>query len=269
METTVKTNHAVGLLLTPLATTVCAADVVRYSGPYVWYRQTCFAVFPPTPPYFDVTQPATSQPAALNPGRTLTYSFCAAVTSCSSYGLPMYGCGIQRSLTPTPVSWCGGTFNIFRPYVAQAGETIGPVAASGASWDMSADHGVAQGTGAAQLLQLPAYIGVRVQLDDGLHYGWIRLESFGPISNVYAYVISDWAYETMPDTPIIVNAPATTCTCEFDQSPGVTSQDFFDFLTCFLQNGCEAADINDDATVNTQDLFDFLSCFFTPPGVCG
>jgi len=55
---------------------------------------------------------------------------------------------------------------------------------------------------------------------------------------------------TKPKTP--------TCTCDWDGSGEIGSQDFFDFLADFF-NG--AADYNGSGDTTSQDFFDFLACF--------
>jgi hypothetical protein len=58
------------------------------------------------------------------------------------------------------------------------------------------------------------------------------------------------------------------CPCDFNTDNVLNSQDFFDFLSCFFVNECQAGDYNGDGFVNSQDFFDFLACFFAPPSGC-
>jgi predicted CXXCH cytochrome family protein len=55
------------------------------------------------------------------------------------------------------------------------------------------------------------------------------------------------------------------CAADFNDDGALNSQDFFDFLACFLAPGqCPApgADFNGDGTEDSQDFFDFLAAFF-------
>lgn len=52
-----------------------------------------------------------------------------------------------------------------------------------------------------------AYLGVRFQAADGTHYGWMRLEL--PYVGINGGYVREWAYETRPDTPILVPEPST------------------------------------------------------------
>ena len=61
------------------------------------------------------------------------------------------------------------------------------------------------------------------------------------------------------------------CSCDFNGSGTLNSQDFFDFVTCFFEGPCppyRSADFNVDGVVNSQDFFDFLTCMFAPPPGC-
>jgi hypothetical protein len=48
-----------------------------------------------------------------------------------------------------------------------------------------------------------AYMGVRLVMGDGLHYGWVRMDSTAFSGGG---VILDWAYETRPGIPILAGA---------------------------------------------------------------
>src|SRR5262249_30547621 len=67
-----------------------------------------------------------------------------------------------------------------------------------------------------------------------------------------------------PGTPSSVTAAAvvpagTVCPCDWNHSGGINSEDFFSFVTDFLNIN---ADYNGDGVTNTQDFFAFLACFF-------
>jgi|HubBroStandDraft_4_1064222.scaffolds.fasta_scaffold00609_2 hypothetical protein len=65
--------------------------------------------------------------------------------------------------------------------------------------------------------QPPAYIGVRFTIDGRIHYGWIRLAAnVGTLSDR----ITAYAYETEPDTPLIV-PPASSD----DADPNTVQED--------------------------------------------
>ena len=53
-----------------------------------------------------------------------------------------------------------------------------------------------------------AYVGIRLDVEGSLHYGWIHIQNFGANWGQ----ISDWAYETRPDTQILAGAvPEPSC----------------------------------------------------------
>jgi len=256
--------------LVALTSVTCSADVVRFAGPYTWYREFCIAGgAPPASSLFDISRAADDQPTPADPNRAFFHLYCMNLGSCQLSTLSIYGPGILRATAGTPITICGNTMDAHLAQRLALGDSVGPAAMTGSTWQTTADHGGALGATPRHLLELPAYIGVRFREGADWHYGWIRLESFGyqQPGGFAAYVVSDWAYETQPNTAIIVGAPATPCPCEFDALPGITSQDFFDFVNCFLTGICDA-DVNDDNDVTSQDFFDFLTCFFAPSPSC-
>lgn len=52
-----------------------------------------------------------------------------------------------------------------------------------------------------------AYMGVRFQASDGTHYGWMRLDL--PYVGINGGYVREWAYETRPDTALLVPEPST------------------------------------------------------------
>jgi hypothetical protein len=50
------------------------------------------------------------------------------------------------------------------------------------------------------------YLGVRFYAGDGLHYGWIHASLAGDSTLGPSPTITDWAYETRPNTPILAGA---------------------------------------------------------------
>ncbi len=57
----------------------------------------------------------------------------------------------------------------------------------------------------------------------------------------------------------LVLAGEPQCPCDVNESGGLNSQDFFDFLAGFFAGN---ADFDGSGETNSQDLFDFLICFF-------
>jgi hypothetical protein len=91
------------------------------------------------------------------------------------------------------------------------GDPIGDAPASNSTWSSSSD-----GVVVADLIISPrfrtslwdgpvhrtgvGYLGVRFFAADGLHYGWIRVRQMS--TSLGAPLVVDWAYESLPDTPI-------------------------------------------------------------------
>jgi hypothetical protein len=251
-----------------LSASVCFADVVSFEGPFTWYRR-CGPVFgdPAGGMDFNITQPANAQPNGFSDPNTMWFSYCGGLTSCGLFSQPIHATvGILRSTTLTPLSRCSNSINLRLAYGPAYGDVVGASAPAGATWETTADVAATVGAGPQLFLTLPTYIGVRIQLPDGVHYGWAHLESWtNDGMGHHGFVVSAWAYESTPNTAIVVGNPP--CDCEFDGLAGITSQDFFEFITAFF-NGDDAADVNNDWILSSQDFFDFLACFFAPPVQC-
>jgi len=244
---------------------VCRADVVHFEGPYTWGRleAQCSGAPPSVPGFFDVTLPADQQPTQ-HSSRVFTHNDCpGGITSCGAWQLrQMSGNSLLRDTAVTTFTHCGQQRSARAVHMPAAGTVIGATPAPRSEWAASADH-LYGSCCMFTLLHLPAYVGLRVSIDNQTHYGWARLTSF----NGSSYTVAEWAYESTPDAPIIVGAVETPCPCDFDSSGDVSSQDFFGFLDCFFDPAC-LSDFNQDSVENSADFFDYLDCFLTLPGSC-
>jgi hypothetical protein len=149
--------------------------------------------------------------------------------SCTIAPVLMGGPGIARSDIDGMAPTCaGGSQSIgLLVRVFNAGESIGP----SATWVTSAPYGYAR-PGTVPLIHLPGYIGCRISIDGQSHYGWVHLAGY---NNGFSAEVDGWAYEALPDTPIM--AGDTGCLADFNHDGVVNSQDFFDFLAVFFA-GC-------------------------------
>jgi len=90
------------------------------------------------------------------------------------------------------------------------GVPIGPSVPNG-SWAVSADVNYRSGAINVSLIGGRAFVGIRLQLADGIHYGWIDLLDQGYNTNP-SFLPLAWAIETTPNTPIaagVIPAPAS------------------------------------------------------------
>lgn len=248
----------------------CAADVIRFDGNYTWYR-TCGGVIgdPPSNLLLDITKPRDQQPSSQNTDLTFFHQLCSGFTSCGVNNQPIRGPGILRSTADVPATRCTNTIQLHLAYGPAAGELIGPAAPGGTTWEVQADQGATIGAGFQHYINPPMYLGVRIRINSQFHYGWIHLQAYTTDGmGHWGYVVDSWAYESDPNTAIVAGSPATPCECNFDGVPGVNSQDFFAYITCFFDGDCNA-DVNQDGTETSEDFFEFLSCFFSQPARCG
>ncbi|MBC7771189.1 MAG: hypothetical protein H7210_01710 [Pyrinomonadaceae bacterium] len=97
------------------------------------------------------------------------------------------------------------------------------------------------------------YDGVFGDDDDGVVNGSIQLPSFA-----YAYSPYDIDYDGFVDAQDIASFP-NACLADWNGDAGVTSDDFFAFISDFFINN---ADFNGDGFTNSQDFLNFLTAFF-------
>lgn len=93
-------------------------------------------------------------------------------------------------------------------YAADAG--IGPTVPGG-TWAAYADVNWRSGPTDVSLIGGHAFIGVRLNMPDGLHYGWVDLVDNG-YYGAPSFSALGWAWETTPNTPLPAGAipgPAT------------------------------------------------------------
>ncbi|MFP5471457.1 MAG: T9SS type A sorting domain-containing protein [Bacteroidia bacterium] len=84
------------------------------------------------------------------------------------------------------------------------------------------------------------YMGVNFDIDGANHYGWIRLST----KLDFTYYISNWAYETQPDTPIV--------------TPAITNKSATNVVVTDISNNGDASDIQITFD-RAQDEHDFLN----------
>ncbi len=160
---------------------------------------------------FDPSLAPTSQAAAV-PERSITYfgGFGGGSGTPQGDGI---GCGeaLRVPLNPVPfqirVPPINNLFEFFLTQTFANGEPVGP------------DEDYANGGTMAlfrtgfrtPLVGLTPFTGFRLQLADGVHFGWIQwLWSSGPFfdgGTILMYQPIRWAYETEPNVPIVVPAP--------------------------------------------------------------
>jgi hypothetical protein len=157
------------------------------------------------------------------------------------------GAAIASETDPVIVHWYGGDAYL---YLATRFYTpIGP----DANWSPRADVAwYSTKLGMHRLLGEMFTAGIRLNLADGPHYGFIR---FAWTSSHLMYQPVEWGYETDPNTPLMI------CEIDFNADGVVNSQDFFDFLVLFFAAD-PLADFDHTGTVNSQDFFAYLDSFF-------
>jgi len=181
-------------------------------GAFVWESSTFFSEFIPGT-FLDITQPP-SQSGAQTP------------FSIQSFSEPLF---FSRQFVTTTlvaddasrISFARGPHQIMHPLPDIAGECDPAVALAsgvmidgdvpGAAWSDYADVNFRADMIDQSLIGGRSFVGVKLHMADGVHFGWIDLQDNGYNANP-SFVPLAWAYETTPDTPLpagVVPAPGT------------------------------------------------------------
>lgn len=159
---------------------------------------------------FDPTLPASSNPTA---GATSLTATSGTGGTSSTYVDAFFSAGpsirIARGITPVTIPGIPQVQQL-RAAVFTPGQSVGP-ANAGAEWAGAASYSYSRPTLAGPQLGQSPFIGIRLELATGVHYGWIELDwrsvSYPSGLSIGAYQPVRWAYESVPNVPALVPAP--------------------------------------------------------------
>ena len=102
------------------------------------------------------------------------------------------------------------------------------------------------------------FVGLRVRLNDGWHYGWLRLAEYSGTSasgTAYeSYFPGAYALETEPDTSI----RTPLCPLDVNMDGVISTEDYFAYLEYFAEGDYRARWSPYDPLDNQVDFFDYL-----------
>jgi hypothetical protein len=113
--------------------------------------------------------------------------------------------------------------NHYSSAILEMGIVIGPQQTTNATWGFSSSAnitGIGFGAGDYSYWAGPlgfageGYLGVRMPMADGWHYGWIHIRLPGAAEEGFL-IIEDWAFEPQPNTPILAGARPFTVPEQF------------------------------------------------------
>jgi hypothetical protein len=197
---------AIGLgCVTPAPASVIAFD---NSGAVFQWRPSGFAGVPGNG--LDPSLAADHQASAVV-SRSLGYSYGFIAGSDMAVPESIFGgldISIARNTIPVIVHNGFEEFDFFPATTFAAGQPVG----SAANWQSSANAAWNSFfAGRNRLLGQEAFVGFRINLADGSHYGFIDLnwqQAPPDFGSMMMYQPLAWAYESVPNTPITVPAPA-------------------------------------------------------------
>jgi hypothetical protein len=149
---------------------------------------------------------------------------------------------------------CGtGDFQTPGPRGYQPGEYVD----SSTNWTDRFTYGIGQARNPVYIDgQNEGFWGVRIQLADGWHYGWLKLfqrtnSTTGTFDGYY--VPGAYALEMTPDTPIRI-----PCRADINYDGVIDLFDYLDYIALFAAND-PGARYNTDLVLDLFDYLDFVS----------
>lgn len=182
-------RHTIALVIAAVATPVAHAEIVHQSG-LDWRWPSGFQTVGNTR---TIAGQTFQQDGYVRFGRfSMTFS-----TSLSSDGTVQFGpFGFDAGFTVTSDGDWSGAASVLQGTSSQEGNLI---------WGMFLEP---DGDSSEWPLYSVGYLGIRIADENSpgsWRYGWMRIESPGGPA-LYGYVITDYAYETTPNTPIMAGA---------------------------------------------------------------